>query len=338
MSETPLKDRRTIEELSTKELKNILAVRLRQERQQRLGRFEDTDGPLGVEPTTSPPPPVPRPHIEPSGATNRYLTTPLPEPPSRLAPIVEHFRSPHWRLPVVNVRWVLNRFLLLVEVAAVVGLVYVLWDVWQTRQELNREVAQAQHQIIADEFPTPRSTPLIGVALLPGGHTSPISAGGAGPGEGGGIPDHLLPLVTAYESPPVPTPSPEQARRLTITAINVDHPVVQGDDWEQLKKGVGQHIGSANPGEPGNLVLTAHNDIYGEIFRHLDELKIGDEIVVYTFSQRYVYEVQSQRIVEPSEVSVLTPTRKPTITLISCYPYLVDTQRIVIIGALKEEL
>lgn len=334
-----MKDPRTVEELSTDELERVLAIRKRQERHQRLRRLDDEGRLVGLEPLSpSPPPPLTRPPLEPSGATHHYLTTPIAEPPSRLASLIDSLRLPRWRSPTVDLGWVMNRFLLLVELVAVLGLVYILWDVWQTRQELNREVAQAQQQIIEDEFPTPVPTPLIGMVLLPGGHTSPISEGGARQGEAGGIPEHLLPLVSAYESPPMPTPSPEQARRVTITAINVDHPVVQGDGWEQLKKGIGQHIGSANPGAPGNLVLTAHNDIYGAIFRDLDDLNVGDEIVVHTLSRRFVYVVQSQRIVEPSEVSVLAPTRKPTITLISCYPYLVDTQRIVIIGVLDEEL
>ena len=44
------------------------------------------------------------------------------------------------------------------------------------------------------------------------------------------------------------------------------------------QKGAGHHIGSANPGERGNCFISGHNDIYGEIFRHLDEVKMGDEI------------------------------------------------------------
>jgi sortase A len=42
-------------------------------------------------------------------------------------------------------------------------------------------------------------------------------------------------------------PSPEQAVRIQIPAINVDAPVIQGEGWEQLKKGVGQHAGHTQP-------------------------------------------------------------------------------------------
>ncbi len=135
----------------------------------------------------------------------------------------------------------------------------------------------------------------------------------------------------------VPTPGPGQARNIHIPALwNSPAPVVQGDGWEQLKKGVGQHIGTANPGQNGNLVLSAHNDIFGELFRHLDQLKPGDEIIVSTNSKEYVYKVSGMRIVEPTQVEVMNPTEQPTVTLISCYPYLIDNQRIVVFGELVE--
>jgi sortase A len=115
----------------------------------------------------------------------------------------------------------------------------------------------------------------------------------------------------------------------------VDAPVVQGDGWEQLKKGVAQHIGSANPGEPGNIVMSAHNDVFGEIFRNLDQLKRGDEVIVYSPQNAYTYIVTDIQVVEPTDVEVMASTPDPTITLISCYPYLIDNQRIVVRGSLQ---
>ncbi len=82
------------------------------------------------------------------------------------------------------------------------------------------------------------------------------------------------------------------------------------------------------------MVLSAHNDIFGELFRDLDQLEPGDEIQVYTDRGEYTYRVTGTRIVEPTEVSVMDPTPRPTVTLISCYPYLIDTQRIVVFGEL----
>ena len=61
---------------------------------------------------------------------------------------------------------------------------------------------------------------------------------------------------------------------MVIPSINVDVNVVEGDDWEQLKKGVAQHIGTADPGQAGNMVLSAHNDIFGELFRYLPDVDL----------------------------------------------------------------
>ncbi len=220
-----------------------------------------------------------------------------------------------------------NRLLLAVEVLGVIGLLYILLSGAGALQTLNREVAQA----LAVE---PEPTPLITAVVLPSGHTPPTAPGGARPNESE-IPEHLRPLVQSMPIENLPTPGPAQARSIFIPSLwNDAAPVVQGDGWEQLKKGVGQFIGSANPGERGNLVLSAHNDIFGELFRDLDQLKPGDEILIQTTSQDFTYRVTGTRIVEPTEVSVLEPTARPTITLISCYPYLVDNQRIVVFGEL----
>jgi sortase A len=92
---------------------------------------------------------------------------------------------------------------------------------------------------------------------------------------------------------------------------------------------------SANPGERGNMVLSAHNDIYGEIFRRLGELELGDEVVIYAGEQPYRYAVTAKQIVEPTEVGVLASTTKPVATLITCYPYMVDTHRVVVVAELQ---
>ena len=169
---------------------------------------------------------------------------------------------------------------------------------------------------------------------LPSGHTPPTSPEGARPNEDE-IPQHLKPLVQSLANIPIPTPGPEQAIRIQIPAIGVDAPIVQGDGWEQLKKGVGQHIGTANPGSAGNTVLSAHNDIFGEIFRDLDRLQPGDEITIYTTQRSYTYVISDSIVVEPTQVDIMENTSQATLTLISCYPYLVDDKRIAITSRLK---
>ncbi len=292
-----MKDRRTVDELTIEELEEILRLRKRQARLERLRK----QGKLLDE---AKPPLAPR-------AGGRFGAVEGDGPRERR-------RRVDWgRLG--------NRLLGWVEVAAVIALVVILVQLALTLRQLNEESASAM------AAPTPTPTPVIGV-LLPGGHTPPDASGNTQPEE---IPPHLRPLVEAITPLPVPTPGPEQARRIIIPAIGVDAPVVEGDDWEALKKGAGHHIGSANPGERGNCVISAHDDVYGEIFRDLPKLKIGDEIIVETATQRYRYVVQQTRIIAPTEVSVMAPTRSPVLTLISCYPYGVDSHRIVVIASLE---
>lgn len=219
--------------------------------------------------------------------------------------------------------WV-ERSLLVIELLAVAGLGYIFLNGLDLLGQLNTEVNT-----------TPSAAPLLGPVVLPSGHTAPSAGNAAAPNEAE-IPEHLRPLVQAYTAAlMLPTPGPEQALGISIPRLGLNAPVVQGDDWEALKRGVGQHIGSANPGENGNLVLSGHNDIYGEVFRHLDQLEPGDEIVILTAETRYIYTVTQRQLVAPTFVEVMFPTTDATITLISCYPYMINTQRIIIKGELS---
>lgn len=230
--------------------------------------------------------------------------------------------------PVSTRRRVMDRVLLAVEVLAVMGLFGVLISGFGILRDLNKEVAAA----LVQETLTP--TPLVMAVVLPSGHTPPDAQGNTRPNLEE-IPAHLQPMVQSLASLPIPTAAPNQAIRIQIPALEVDAPVVQGDGWEQLKKGVGQNIGSAHPGQNGNVVLSAHNDVYGELFRFLDKLQPGDQVIIYTQQRQYTYVVDRTAIVEPTAVEVMAPTENPTVTLISCYPYLINKQRIVVVGRLQ---
>lgn len=301
--------RKSPEDLSVAELRRLLLDKRRVSRKERLERFRRTgraivlasDAPL-------------------SGLEEMRAGLVLDTPETAASPEAK---------PTPRRRW-LDRILLAVEVLAIIGLVGVLANGFNLLRTLNAEVVQAIAQ------PTLTATPVISAVVLPSGHTSPRSAGGAQFNEAE-IPEYLRPLVASLASVPVPTASPEQAIRIQIPSINVDAPIVQGDGWEQLKKGVGQHIGSANPGQNGNVVLSAHNDVFGEIFRDLDKLKVGDAIIIYTNQRQYTYIVSDSFIVEPTRVEVMYPTPDPVVTLISCYPYLINNQRIIIRANLQNQ-
>ena len=177
----------------------------------------------------------------------------------------------------------------------------------------------------------PELTPLQAtkVLVLPSGHLPPKSLTGT--------PPEITGLTAQTPRPDLATQREDQvAIWIKIPAIGVDHPIVQGDDEAALKDGVGQHPGSALPGSDGNLVLSAHNDIFGEIFKHLDQLSIGDEIIILTQSERFTYLVEEMMVLKPDAVEVLELGIDPIVTLISCYPYWIDTHRIIVRGVLVQ--
>ncbi|MBI3173362.1 MAG: class D sortase [Chloroflexi bacterium] len=288
--------RKAPEDLSVEELRRLLVEKRRGTRKERLEHFRRTGRVVDAAP-----------EVIPSVDTRD----------------VEEASS----VPVTPRRRIMDRVLLSVEVLAVVGIIGVLMSGFGLLQDLNREVAAALNPA------TPTPTPLVMAVVLPSGHTPPDAQGNTRPNETE-IPEHLRPMVQSLENLPAPPASAAQAIRIQIPSLKVDAPIVQGDGWEQLKKGVGQHIGSADPGTDGNVVLSAHNDVYGEIFRYLDRLQPGDQVILYTQERQYTYVVDRTVIVKPTQVEVMAPTADPTVTLISCYPYLVDKDRIVVFAKL----
>jgi sortase A len=101
------------------------------------------------------------------------------------------------------------------------------------------------------------------------------------------------------------------------------------------QKGVGQQIGTPDPGENGNIVLSGHNDVFGEVFRYLDRLSPGDNVILFSSRRQYTYIITGTQMVEPTAVEVIARTPDARVTLISCHPYLIDTHRIVVSAVLQ---
>ncbi len=113
-------------------------------------------------------------------------------------------------------------------------------------------------------------------------------------------------------------PSPDRIlTRLDIPKIQMDAIVVEGASRHELSEGPGHMKETAQPGETGNAVITAHRDTF---FRHIYELTKGDQIQVRRRGRTFTYEVTGKRIVMPEDISVIKPTNNPQLTLITCYP------------------
>lgn len=310
-------DRRTVDELSLEELEELLIIKRREARMGRLHQLAAQGRVIHMALSSS------------EQNSERSSTKPTVR---RFSPVpLKPLDGAASSTPGVDRgRRLRDRILLAVEVLALVGLLFVFFSTYETLRALNREVVTARAAGQEAFVPTP--TPLVHFERLPGGHTPPNHLGSTAPD----VPLHLQQWVQPAPPQPLPTPSVGKPTRIVIPAIGVDAPIVEGVTWEDLKKGVGHLPGSAHPGQRGNMYLAAHNDIFGEIFRDLDKLELGDEFFVYSGSHRFRYRVTAKRIIEPTDVSVMLPSTKPIATLQTCYPYLVDSHRLVVIGELVE--
>jgi sortase A len=77
-------------------------------------------------------------------------------------------------------------------------------------------------------------------------------------------------------------------------------------------------MGTAKPGSSGNIGIAAHRDGF---FRSLKHIQEGDEIDLVTAGGKAAYMVDSIRIVNPEDVSVLRARGRPSLTLVTCYPF-----------------
>jgi sortase A len=107
--------------------------------------------------------------------------------------------------------------------------------------------------------------------------------------------------------------------------------VVEGTDTESLKAGPGHYTGTAYPWEDhGRVGIAGHRTTYGAPFWSLDKLQPGDPITLQTEYGIYDYTVTGSRTIDPSDGSVLEPTKRPTLVLTTCNPRFSASQRLVV--------
>jgi sortase A len=105
---------------------------------------------------------------------------------------------------------------------------------------------------------------------------------------------------------------------LRIPKIQVEVPVLDGTDELSLNRGVGRIAGTASPGEEGNLGIAGHRDGF---FRGLKNISFGDTIEMDTATRTDTYIIDNVVIVDPGDTSVLQARQRPSLTLVTCYPF-----------------
>ncbi|MCL2424332.1 MAG: class E sortase [Micrococcales bacterium] len=192
-------------------------------------------------------------------------------------------------------------------------LAFLVWQLWWTDVEAN----SAQKGIVEElhkDAPTPPPS-----YAVPGEGDPPVLAE---PGK----------LVT-FATIEVPRWSGEPAR-----------PISQGTDPKTVLNvlGVGHYDGTAMPGGVGNFAIAGHRTTFGKPFNRVEELQVGDALVIWTPETWYVYRVTSFEVVRPSQYQVVAPVPnepgvEPTlrqITMTTCHPMYSAQQRFIVHGEL----
>jgi sortase A len=130
------------------------------------------------------------------------------------------------------------------------------------------------------------------------------------PGEGG----RAAPRAPAPSAPAVGS----VIGRLEGPSVKMTTNVLEGTDDGTLRRGAGHIEDTPFPGQPGNIGIAGHRDT---VFRPLRHIKVGDPLQLTTADRTYQYRISRTLIVGPDDVYVLDPTERPTVTLVTCYPF-----------------
>jgi len=184
--------------------------------------------------------------------------------------------------------------------AGVVMLLFVAWELWGTGIITGRYQDRFRDQISRDGFPSYE------------------------PGAGRIIPGNAIGFIR-------------------IPRIKLDMVFVQGIGVDPLKRGPGHYPTTPFPGQVGNVAIAGHRTTYLHPFWALNKVRPGDTIYVDTHRGHFAYEVVEfvvdpatrQRLqvpfaVSPNGVWVLTPTKRPSLTLTTCNPRFSASQRLIV--------
>ncbi|WP_165164989.1 class C sortase [Corynebacterium qintianiae] len=122
--------------------------------------------------------------------------------------------------------------------------------------------------------------------------------------------------------------------RIRVPAINVDLPIYHTTAPKVLYDGAGHMYGSTLPvgGDGTNAVISAHTGmVNAAMFDQLPMLKEGDDIYIDVMGERLRYQMTSREVVKPEDYDHVTyEPGKDKITLITCTPYGLNTDRLLV--------
>ena len=210
---------------------------------------------------------------------------------------------------------------LLITLGVLLGL-FVGWQLWWTDVVAGREQAQ-----IAEELGWVRAAP------LPDGGTEVVEPA---------VPPERRDAAPVIEEPAVAV----GFAALQVPRWGSDYlrTISQGTSRSEVLDdlGIGHYEGTAMPGAVGNFAVAGHRTTYNKPFNRVEELVVGDALVVQTQDTWYVYKVTSTEIVRPTDIEVIAPVPHqpdavPTeaqMTLTTCHPMFSARERFIVYSTL----
>ncbi len=278
-------------------------------------------------------------------------------------------------MPQSNRRRLLGTFLILIGLLLIVGVAGAFgWQQWQSavlQHQLRAKAAEAapvtQSQASLQPtgpapsvVPTDAPTQVVELAPAPIAVRTPAQS------------PTNSPSPTATKAPPTPALAPTKPVRLAIPDLKIDVPVtdmgwkaIDGADglqseWVIPENTVGRAINSALLGEPGNLVVSGHNNIYGRVFMPVSQAWPGtgvEQVDEYTErskildgrkivlegadGRKFEYAITAFYRVKDSGVPLeqrlkngkfMDPTTDTRLTLTTCWPPWSNTHRLIVIA------
>lgn len=124
--------------------------------------------------------------------------------------------------------------------------------------------------------------------------------------------------------------------RIDVPRLDLDAVVLQGTDTATLRLGPAHYEDTGLPGQGKTIGVAGHRTTYLAPFRTLDRLEQGDELSLRMPYGVFTYELERQRVVEPSEVGIVRDVRHERLVLTACHPLYSASERYAVFARLVE--
>jgi len=131
--------------------------------------------------------------------------------------------------------------------------------------------------------------------------------------------------------------------KIETANIKIIAPIVEGVSKSDLKKGIGHHPETPWPDEKrGNVIIAGHssdidpNNDYGQVFRDLSKISIGDQVNIVYPDSEYIYKVIGKYEISPSDATLFGQDGGPRLTFYTCSPVFTNWRRLVYVATLEQ--